>query len=69
MPSLPVMEDLKVLEDGVRQHEACLPAPGLGRTTLWRRVKGGDFPAPIRLGGTGSRAESQAWIEERPTAG
>ena len=37
-------------------------------------IKSGDFPAPIRLGGTGSRAvgwrrtEIQAWIDERPRA-
>ena len=23
---------------------------GLSRTTIWRRVKSGDFPAPVRLG-------------------
>ena len=51
-----------------------LAATGLGRTTVWRRVKSGDFPAPIRLGGAGSRAvgwrrtEIQTWIDERPRA-
>ena len=29
---------------------------GLSRTSLWRRVRAGDFPAPVRLGGQGSRA-------------
>jgi predicted DNA-binding transcriptional regulator AlpA len=23
---------------------------GLSRSTLWRRVKGGDFPQPLRVG-------------------
>ena len=50
-----------------------LAATGPGRTTLWRRVKSGDFPAPIRLGGAASRAvgwrrtEIQASIDERPS--
>ena len=50
-----------------------LAATGLGRTTLWRRVKSGDFPPPIRLGGTASRAvgwrrtEIHASIDERPS--
>ena len=49
-----------------------LAATGLGRPTLRRRVKSGDFPAPIRVGGTASRAvgwrrtEIQASIDERP---
>ena len=25
---------------------------GLGRTTLWRMVKAGTFPAPVKLGAT-----------------
>ena len=50
-----------------------LAATGLGRPTLRRRVKSGDFAAPIRVGGTGSRAvgwrrtEIQASIDERPS--
>ena len=51
-----------------------LAATALSRTTLWRRVKTGDFPAPIRLGGAGSRAvrwrrtDIETWINSRPTA-
>ncbi len=29
---------------------------GLSKTTLWRRVRAGEFPAPVRLGGPRSRA-------------
>ena len=29
---------------------------GLSRTSIWRRVKRGDFPAPRRLGGPDTRA-------------
>ena len=44
---------------------------GLSRTTIWRRVKSGDFPAPVRLGSLATRSigwrESQIreWIESR----
>jgi len=31
---------------------------GLGRTTLWRRVRNGEFPAPRQLG-----PRRTAWIE------
>ena len=47
---------------------------GLSRTTIWRRVQAGDFPAPIRLGPAGSRAvgwrseEVEEWVRSRPAA-
>jgi prophage regulatory protein len=46
---------------------------GLSRTTLWRRVRAGQFPRPIRLGGPQSRAvgwlkeEVEEWILSRPS--
>ena len=45
---------------------------GLSRTTIWRRVKSGDFPAPVRLGSLATRSlgwresEIRKWIESRP---
>ena len=45
---------------------------GLSRTTIWRRVKSGDFPAPVRLGNLVTRSvgwrESQVkqWLDSRP---
>ena len=45
---------------------------GLSKTTIWRRVRGGDFPAPIRLGGLATRSvgwregEIKNWIDTRP---
>lgn len=44
---------------------------GLSRATVWRRVREGKFPAPIRLGqrAVGWRARDvRAWIESRPLA-
>ena len=43
---------------------------GISRATLWRRVRDGQFPPPVRLGGTGTRtigwksSEVERWIEE-----
>ena len=39
-----------------------LDRTGLSRTTLWRRVKSGQFPPPVRLGGPDSRAVG--WLAE-----
>ena len=45
---------------------------GLSKTTIWRRVKSGDFPAPLRLGSLTTRSvgwregDVEKWIESRP---
>ena len=36
---------------------------GLSKTTIWRRVKSGDFPPPVRLGSLATR--SVGWREGR----
>jgi len=44
---------------------------GLSKATLWRLVKTGDFPQPIKLSerAVGWKAsEIDAWIESRPRA-
>ena len=46
-----------------------MQAVGLSRVTIWRWVRDGKFPAPIRLGSRhiGWRSEEvQAWIDARP---
>ena len=42
--------------DSILRTKDVLNVVGFARTTLWRRVKSGDFPQPVRLGGAGSRA-------------
>lgn len=39
---------------------------GLSRTTIWRMVRKGEFPAPRRVGGRAlwSDADVTAWIEQ-----
>ena len=55
--------------------KSVLAATGLSRTTLWRRVRSGDFPRPLRLGGPKSRCvgwraeEIAAWLESRERTG
>lgn len=56
----------------ILRTRAVLALIGLSRTSLWRRVKAGDFPPPVRLGGKGSRAvgwrreDVERWLAERP---
>ena len=43
---------------------------GLSRTTIWRRVKAGTFPAPVSLGENSCGWPENLitdWIESRPT--
>ena len=46
---------------------------GLSKTTIWRRVRSGDFPQPLRLGSLATRSvgwkegEIERWIDSRPT--
>ena len=42
---------------------------GLSRTSLWRRVRAGTFPAPIELGPNAigwPASVITAWLENRP---
>ena len=45
---------------------------GLSKTTLWRRVKAGDFPPPVRFGSLATRSvgwresEIEGWLNSRP---
>ena len=42
---------------------------GLSRTTIWRRVKAGTFPAPVELGANSIGWPELAiieWVESRP---
>lgn len=45
---------------------------GLSRATLWRRVKSGEFPKPLRLGGKTNNSaigwlnsDVENWLEEQ----
>ena len=44
---------------------------GLSKTTIWRRLRSGDFPIPVKLGGPDSRLigwkqeDIEEWIDSR----
>ena len=44
---------------------------GLSKTTIWRRVRSGDFPAAVKLGSLTTRSigwreeEIERWIDSR----
>ncbi len=42
---------------------------GLSRTTLWRRLRNGEFPLPLKLGSSKIgwlESEIKAWLATRP---
>ena len=49
-----------------------ITATGLSKSTIWRRVRSGEFPVPVRLGGAESRSigwkqdDIEEWIGTRP---
>ena len=48
---------------------------GMHRTTIWRRIKDGQFPESVRLGGPESRAigwlrsDVEAWMKNLTATG
>ena len=58
--------------DKIIRTPEVMEVTGLSKTTIWRRVRGGDFLAPVKLGGPASRsvswkkAEIEDWIDSRP---
>ncbi len=56
--------------EGFVRQSALIPIIGFSATTLWRRVKQGTFPKPVKLSAnvTAWRAEDvRAWIEAQGT--
>lgn len=54
----------------IRIDEVC-KLTGLGRTTIWRAVKEGRFPKPIKLGERAVgwlESDIVAWLESRRVA-
>lgn len=56
------------MEQDILRAPEVLARTGLSRTTIWRKVRAGTFPAPIELGANsiGWRvSEIQGWLESR----
>ena len=47
---------MNVPEQAILRWRDVIPIVRLSRVTIWRRMKDGDFPKPVRLGGPKSRA-------------
>ncbi len=57
------------MENQMLRAPEVMARTGLSRTTIWRRVRAGTFPAPTELGvnSVGWPASAiTAWLESRP---
>jgi predicted DNA-binding transcriptional regulator AlpA len=64
--------NLTIAEDRLLPWKHVRELTGLSRTTVWRRQKAGDFPAPVVIspGRVGWReSEIVAWASSRPIRG
>ena len=50
------------LVDRMMRPPEVMAAMGWSRTTLWRRVRDGDFPAPVELG-PNSIGWRESWVD------
>ncbi|GAD22640.1 predicted transcriptional regulator [Acidovorax sp. MR-S7] len=67
VPAAPPVQRVRLL----RIADVCF-ATGLGRSTVYARIKANSFPRPVQLHGTcvaWREADVNAWIEARPAAG
>ena len=60
-----------MLEKQILRLKDVVELVGLSKTTIWRRMRAGEFPPAIRLGGPSTRAvgwkmtDVEAWLEQR----
>jgi len=52
------MNDRYIKSDKVRELLG-----GISQTTLWRRVKDGTIPTPVKLGGGSTNFYRESWIQ------
>ena len=60
------------MQPAILRRPAVLRATGLSRSTLYRQIADGAFPAPLRLGPRAVgwlESAVSAWVESRPQAG
>jgi prophage regulatory protein len=63
--------ELALPSEGFAKLPAVMTATGLSRSTLYARVKTGEFPAPVKLGARAVAWPVQsvrAWIDDRVNA-
>ena len=57
------------MSDNLIRVREVMALTGLSRTTIWRRVKVGDFPAPVETTPdtiAWYRSEVETWMAKRP---
>ena len=60
-----------MLEKQILRLKDVVELVGLSKTTIWRRMRAGEFPPALRLGGPSTRAvgwkmtDVEAWLEQR----
>ena len=55
--------------DAMLRFADVIARTGLSRTTLWRKIRVGDFPAPVQLGPNSvgfSENSVSEWVASRP---
>lgn len=60
------------MNQSVRRIAAVKARTGMSRSSIYKAIKDGEFPAPIALGPRAVgwlESEISAWIESRPKAG
>lgn len=71
-----LVSEFELMVDRILRPKDVEAATGLSRTTIWRLVREGTFPAPLRLTGSapgkGARGwregDVEKWLESRPRA-
>ena len=59
------------MTDRLMRREQVEQRTGLARTTIYRKMRDGSFPQPIRVGARAVRwpcSEIEAWLAARPRA-
>ena len=54
---------------GIMRFPQVRQETGLSRSTVWRQVKAGEFPAPLQISGNSVgwlASEIQEWVASRP---
>lgn len=65
------LEELREQRPGLCRLKTVIELTGLGKTTVYRLMKTGEFPASVKIGANSTAwrvAEVLAWVDEREAA-
>ena len=72
IPAGPGPSDVRPYRERLLRIDDVCFMTGLGRSTIYAKVKAGDFPGPVQLHGASvawRETQVDAWIAARPTVG